>query len=64
MSLTDICPTWAGLLAVADGVFPWIELMLATLRRWLGRDAVEKMLEDLPVSLGEHILISIGLNLS
>ncbi|OCK76478.1 hypothetical protein K432DRAFT_360278 [Lepidopterella palustris CBS 459.81] len=56
-----------SLLAGADGMFLWAELMLETLKRARNRNAVEKMLTNLPVGLNgvyEHILISIGRKLT
>jgi tetratricopeptide (TPR) repeat protein len=57
----------SALAAGADGMFLWAELMLATLKKARNRNAVEKMLANLPVGLREiyeHILISIGRKLS
>jgi tetratricopeptide (TPR) repeat protein len=51
----------------ADGMFLWAELMVATLKKARNRNAVERMLTNLPVGLSgvyEHILISIGQRLS
>jgi tetratricopeptide (TPR) repeat protein len=56
-----------GLLNGADGMFLWANLMLATLKRARNRNAVEKMLANLPIGLRgvyEHILITIGQKLS
>jgi len=57
----------SSLLAGADGMFLWAELMVATLKRARNPNAVEKMLMNLPVGLNgvyEHILISIGRKLT
>jgi tetratricopeptide (TPR) repeat protein len=57
----------SALVAGADGMFLWAELMLATLKKARNRNAVEKMLANLPVGLREvyeHILISIGRKIS
>lgn len=57
----------SSLLAGADGMFLWAELMVATLKRARNPNAVEKMLASLPVGLNgvyEHILISIGRKLT
>ncbi|KAK5207297.1 hypothetical protein LTR41_006866 [Exophiala xenobiotica] len=57
----------SALVAGADGMFLWPELMLATLKRARNRNAIEKMLANLPVGLREvyeHILVSIGNSLS
>jgi tetratricopeptide (TPR) repeat protein len=57
----------SALVANADGMFLWAELMLASLKKARNRNAVEKMLTNLPVGLREmyeHILISIGRKLS
>ena len=48
-------------------MFLWVDLRLATLKRARNRNAVEKMLMDLPVGLNEVyecILITIGQKLS
>lgn len=57
----------SALVAGADGMFLWAELMLATLKKARNRNAVERMLANLPVGLRkiyEHILVSIGRKLS
>jgi len=57
----------SSLLKGADGMFLWAELMLATLKRARNRNAVEKMLMNLPVGLNgvyERILITIGQKLT
>ena len=44
-------------------MFLWVDLRLATLKRAQNRNAVEKMLMDIPVDLNgvyEYILITIG----
>jgi tetratricopeptide (TPR) repeat protein len=57
----------SSLLNGADGMILWAELMLATLKRARNRNAVEKMLADLPFGLNgiyKHTLIIIGRRLT